>query len=123
MHNEEAYLDMLRRILDEGAYRKPEDEEGRYELFAQPLRFDLSGNKLPLMTTKKVFFKSLAVEMLWFLSGAQDIEMLKQNKVGIWNIWANEQGVVGPLYGFQWRHWRIDPAVAARENRRQDSPE
>lgn len=111
MHNEEAYLDMLRRILDEGTYRKPDDEEGRYELFAQPLRFDLSGNKLPLMTTKKVFFKSLAVEMLWFLSGAQDIEMLKQNKVGIWNIWANEQGVVGPLYGFQWRHWRIDPAV------------
>ena len=63
MHNEEAYLDMLRRILDEGAYRKPEDEEGRYELFAQPLRFDLSGNKLPLMTTKKVFFKSPAWAM------------------------------------------------------------
>lgn len=114
MNNEEAYLDMLRRILDEGQYRKPEDEEGRYELFAQPLRFDLSDNKLPLLTTKKVFFKSLAVEMLWFLSGSQDISLLNENNVKIWNIWANEEGVVGPLYGFQWRHWRIDPAVSEK---------
>ena len=105
---------MLRRILDEGKYRKPEDEEGRYELFAQPLRFDLSENKMPLMTTKKVFFKSLAIEMLWFLSGDQDISFLKQNNVKIWDIWANKEGVVGPLYGFQWRHWRIDPAVAEK---------
>ncbi len=112
MINEVAYIDMLRRILDEGVYRKPDDEEGRYELFAQPLRFDLSGDILPMMTTKKVFFKSLAVEMLWFLSGSQDIQMLKEHDVKIWNIWANADGVVGPLYGFQWRHWRIDPAVS-----------
>lgn len=109
--NERAYLDMLLRTLN-GQYRKPDDEEGRYELFAQTLKFDLTDNKLPLMTTKKVFFKSLAVEMLWFLSGSQDISMLKENKVGIWDIWANEEGVVGPLYGFQWRHWQIDPAVS-----------
>lgn len=109
--DEPGYLDMLRRILDEGVYRKPEDEEGRYELFAQPLRFDLTDNKLPLMTSKKVFFKSLAVEMLWFLSGSQDISLLRKHNVKIWNIWANEEDVVGPLYGFQWRHWRIDPAA------------
>ena len=114
MNNEEAYLDMLRRILDEGKYRKPEDEEGRYELFAQLLRFDLSDNKIPLMTTKKVFFKSLAVEMLWFLSGSQDISFLKENNIKIWDLWANEEGVVGPLYGFQWRHWRIDPTVSEK---------
>jgi thymidylate synthase len=112
MNNEQSYLNMLRRILDEGVYRKPEQEEGRYELFAQPLRFDLSDNKLPLMTTKKVFFKSLAVEMLWFLSGSQDTSLLKKYGVKIWDIWENTNGVVGPLYGFQWRHWRIDPAVS-----------
>jgi len=109
--NEQAYLDMLRRVLDEGRYRKPDDEEGRYELFAQQLRFDLSDNKLPVMTTKKTFFKSLAVEMLWFLSGSQDISSLKENGVKIWDLWANSAGAVGPLYGFQWRHWRIDPEV------------
>lgn len=114
MTNEEVYLDTLRRILSDGKYRKPENEEGRYELFAQPLRFDLSSGKLPLMTTKKVFFKSLAVEMMWFLSGSQDISFLKENNVKIWDIWANKEGVVGPLYGFQWRHWRIDPAVSGK---------
>lgn len=111
--NERTYLDMLERILDEGKFRKPEGEEGRHELFSQTLRFDLSDNKLPLMTTKKVFFKSLAVEMLWFLSGAQDISMLKENNVKIWDIWDNKkegpEGGVGPLYGYQWRHWQIDP--------------
>jgi thymidylate synthase len=112
MYNEEAYLDMLRRIVEVGQYRKPEGEDGRYELFAQPLRFDLTANKIPLMTTKKVFFESLAVEMLWFLSGSQDDSLLKKHNVKIWNIWANDEGVVGPLYGFQWRHWRIDPAVS-----------
>ena len=113
MNNEEGYLDMLHRILNEGKYRKPEGEEGRFELFAQPLRFDLTDNKLPMMTTKKVIFKSLAVEMLWFLSGSQDISMLKEHGVKIWDIWANEKGIVGPLYGFQWRHWQIDPNVSA----------
>lgn len=112
MNNEQGYLDMLSRILSEGSYRKPEKEEGRYELFAQPLRFDLTNNKLPMMTTKKVFFKSLAVEMLWFLSGSQDINLLKKHGVKIWDIWANENGVIGPLYGFQWRHWKIDPNIS-----------
>jgi thymidylate synthase len=114
MNNEAGYLDMLKRIIEQGAYRKPEDEEGRFELFAQPLRFDLTDHKIPLMTTKKVFFKSLAVEMLWFLSGSQDTSLLKKYGVKLWDTWANEEGVVGPLYGFQWRHWRIDdPFVQA----------
>ena len=112
MQNEKGYLQLLEKILAEGQYRKPEREDGRYELFAQPLRFNLENNTLPLLTTKKVFFKSLAVEMLWFLSGSQDISLLKEQDVKIWDIWANEEGVVGPLYGFQWRHWRVDPAVS-----------
>ncbi len=110
MNNEVGYLDMLENIL-KGHYRKPDDEEGRYESFAQPLRFDLSNNQLPLMTTKKVFFKSLAVEMLWFLSGAQDTKLLKEHNVKIWDTWENEEGIVGPLYGHQWRHWQIDSAT------------
>ena len=120
MNDEYDYLCMLSNILNEGRYRKPEGEEGRYELFAQPLRFDLSSGKLPLMTTKKVFFKSLAVEMLWFLSGSQDISLLKENNVKIWDIWANKEGVVGPLYGFQWRHWRVDPAVKKYHNGKEE---
>ena len=109
IYGEEAYLAMCRRILDEGVYRKPDDEEGRYESFAQPLKFDLSDNKIPLLTTKRMLFKSLAVEMLWFISGQPTIDILRENNVKIWDIWANEEGNVGPLYGYQWRHWWVDP--------------
>lgn len=112
-YGELAYLDMLKRILSDGEYRKPEGEEGRKELFAQSLRFDLTENKLPLMTSKKTIFKSLALEMLWFISGEQDVRLLTQDDVKIWNLWANEDGIVGPLYGYQWRHWQVDPQVGA----------
>lgn len=106
---EPAYLAMCRRILDEGTYRKPEDEEGRYEAFAQPLKFDLTDWQLPLLTTKRMQWKSLAVEMLWFISGSSKVDLLHQNDVHIWDLWANEEGDVGPLYGYTWRHWWIDP--------------
>lgn len=112
--SEKSYIQMLKDILDNGAYRKPDDnpdEEGRYELFAQPLRFDLTNNSLPMMTTKKVFFKSLAVEMLWFLSGSQDTSILDKYGVKIWDVWKNKDNIVGPLYGYQWRHWQIDPCA------------
>lgn len=110
---EVGYLRMLQLILDEGQYRKPEGEEGRKEVFAHQLRFDLRGNVLPLMTSKKTMFKSLAEEMLWFISGEQDVALLKKSNVKIWDLWANDEGVVGPLYGFQWRHWRVDPLAQA----------
>ena len=106
---EHAYLDMCRRILDSGAYRKPDDEEGRYEAFAQPLKFDLRDHKLPLLTTKRMQWKSLAVEMLWFISGSSKIDLLHENNVKIWDIWANEENDVGPLYGYMWRNWWVDP--------------
>ena len=106
---EPAYLAMCRRILDEGVYRKPEGEEGRYEAFAQPLKFDLTDGKLPLLTTKRMQWKSLAVEMLWFISGASKVDLLRDNDVHIWDIWANDEGDVGPLYGYMWRHWWVDP--------------
>ena len=108
---ENSYLNLLSDVLTLGQYRKPEGEEGRYELFSQMIRCDLSNNKIPLLTTKKVNFKALAHEMLWFLSGSQDISYLKENKVKIWDVWANDKDEVGPLYGYQWRHWHVDPAA------------
>lgn len=106
--DERQYLDMLRELISVGYSTKPAGEEGRYQVFGRTMRFDLTENKLPLLTTKRVHFKSLAVEMLWFLSGSQNIQMLKEHGVTIWDEWANEEGDVGPLYGYQWRHWRGD---------------
>lgn len=109
LKNEHAYLDMLKRIITDGLYRKPEDEEGRFESFTEMLRFDLTRNQIPIMTTKKIFTKSAFGEMLWFLSGDQDTKLLKEMDIKIWDLWSDEQGNVGPLYGHQWRHWAIDP--------------
>ena len=114
--NETQYLDMMRHIFTNGMYRKPENEEGRLESFAQTMRFDLTNNKLPLLTTKNVFFKGLAVEMLWFLSGSQNIQMLLDHNVHIWDEWINKDGEVGPLYGYQWRHWQVDPKTQSLHN-------
>ena len=109
---EYGYIEMCQDILENGVYRKPDDEDGRYELFDYTLRFDnMQNGHIPLLTTKFVPFKSLAVEMLWFISGSQRTDLLKKYNVPIWNTWENEDGVVGPLYGFQWRHWRIDPPL------------
>lgn len=111
IYDEPAYLNLGKRILENGIYRQEGDEFGRYELFAQPLKFDLLGNKLPLLTTKRVFFKGLAYEMLWFISGKTSIDYLKENNINIWNIWADKNNDVGPLYGYQWNHWRVDPKL------------
>jgi thymidylate synthase len=69
------------------------------------MRFDLSDNSIPLLTTKRVFYTGIIHELLWFLSGDTNIKYLKENNVNIWNEWADENGDVGPLYGYQWRHW------------------
>ena len=108
---EQGYLNLLRKILYKGQYRKPENEEGRNELFLEVLRYDLTDYKLPLFTSKFVFVKGAAREMEWFLTGDQDTSYLDKHKVSIWDEWKNKDDVVGPLYGFQWRHWQIDPNV------------
>lgn len=109
--DERGYLQMCEDILA-GPYRKPDDEEGRYELFDYTLRFpNQQDGHIPLLTTKKVPFKSLAVEMLWFISGSQRTDLLEEYNVPIWDTWKDENNVVGPLYGFQWRHWRVDPSL------------
>lgn len=111
--DESGYLTMLAETLGHGKFRKPDGEEGRFELFGGELSFDMSEWKLPLLTTKYMNFKSLAVEMLWFLSGSQTVHFLHKNNVHIWDTWANDgTGIIGPLYGFMMRHWPIDASVA-----------
>lgn len=112
-YNEPGYLQMAQTIMQHGNYRKPDGEEGRREVFDYTLRFDLRNNTLPLLTTKFVPFKSLAVEMLWFISGSQRVDLLHDYGVPIWDTWGDpDTGVVGPLYGYQWRHWHVDPIVS-----------
>jgi len=101
---EESYLQLLRDILENGELRTDRTGVGTASVFGRQLRFDLSKG-FPLLTTKKVHLKSIIHELLWFLKGESNISYLKENKVSIWDEWADEKGNLGPVYGYQWRHW------------------
>ncbi|MEO1039759.1 MAG: thymidylate synthase [Pseudomonadota bacterium] len=101
---EDAYLSLLQDILENGADQTDRTGTGARSVFGRQIRCDLADG-FPLLTTKKVHFKSIAVELLWFVKGMTNVRWLQERGVSIWDEWADENGELGPVYGKQWRRW------------------
>jgi thymidylate synthase len=121
----QQYLDLLRRILDDGVAKADRTGTGTRSVFGHQMRFDL-GEGFPLVTTKKVHTRSVFAELLWFLRGDTNVKWLRDRGVTIWDEWADADGDLGPVYGYQWRSWptpdggHVDQVKQLVENLRRD---
>lgn len=124
---EQPYLDLMQRVLAEGDIKSDRTGTGTRSLFGAQMRFRLADG-FPLLTTKKLHLRSIIHELLWFLKGETNIRYLKENRVSIWDEWADENGELGPVYGKQWRSWlcpdgRVIDQIRQVEQQIRDTPD